>query len=316
MTTPVLFLDDVSKHQGQTSKERAVELALNLLATLQNIRKLNKRFALNVAVPIHQYEVADGWNLQSVLGGVNYKEEWDFIRMLNDRSPFSANMEKDLLVEIESLECKTKDTQLQSTALAWASLLESATVSFDSQTDWTNPWISITTSILEDDGTLIESDDSVRNASKIEHVELHSEWLKALGQTETCSVEQLWNERTDRFPNLRFLNRVKGDLEKLQTTGSPYNRAIMALTTLNSDVAMWTSEAWPNFSIKTTPESEQRRTLCHITDDVTGRTENFEWHTRFTGSIAGRIHFRVDQATHNFVIGYIGAKLTRSIQGH
>lgn len=316
MTTPVLFLDDASRHVGAADRAQAERIAKTLLDTLKRLRKINKKFALNTAGPLAQYQIADGCTLQSILGGIAFKEEWEFIRGLNDRSPFAAGLEDSLLQEVNGMEFRTRSNEVTSSALAWATLLDSATVSFDAHPDWSHAWVEIIYSALEDDGGLRESERRVRNASQAAHADTHADWLKLLGPSGAPTAAQIWNERTDRFPGLRFLPRMEKDLATLEGSGAPFLQAISALAALAKDVAGWKPEsAWPEFSTKATPESEQRQKLCWATDDVTGKWELFDWHTRFTGGLAGRVHFRVDSENRLIIVAYVGGKLIRKISG-
>lgn len=313
MTTPVLFLDDASRFVGIADKALAEQLVMTLLNTLISLRKVNKRFALNTAVPIAQYEVAEGWTLQKLLGGALHRDQWDFIRQLNNRSPIAAEMEDYLLQEVNGMEFRTQAGQVKSAALAWAALLESATVSCDAQPDWKQPWINIEFTKLQDDGNLTDSVGQVRNVSQADHVVVHVDWLKLLGLSDGPSAIQVWQERADRYPGLRFLGRVERDLVTLEGTGAPFRQALSALEALAQAAGNWTAEsAWPEFS-NADPESATRRQFCWADDDVSGKRECFDWHTRFTGSFHGRVHFRVDEAARKIVVAYIGLKLFRDI---
>lgn len=285
-----------------------------LLDTLRRLRRSNKRFALNTAVPLSRYQVADNWTLQTIFGGNQFREEWDFLRQLTSRSPLDAEMEKGLVEEMAGLEFRTRQGKVQSIALAWASLLESATVSIDAHPDWQQPWVETEFTTLEDDGSVSGAEGEVRNASREQHVDVHEEWLKALGFSTHPSAAQVWTERGERFPGLRFLARAEKDLLSLEGTGVPYRQALSAIQALANDVANWKREqAWPDFSTKATPESEQRRKFCNAEDELTGKKECFDWHTRFTGGLAGRVHFRVDEAARQIVVAYIGPKLFKDM---
>ena len=315
--TPVLFLDDASRHVGSINRDRAEETAMTLLATLRRLRKINSRISLNTARPISQYQIADNWTLQAALGGRAFREEWDFIRALSDRSPFSAGLQEGMSQEIDDMEFRTRAGQIPSSALAWASLLESATVSFNGQPDWSQAWVETIYRTLEEDGNLIDGEGRVKNASLAAHADVHEDWLKLLSFAEVPTAVRVWNERADRFPNLRFLPRAEKDLSVLEGSGAPFLQAMASLKTLDSDVADWKKQdsSWPEFSTKASGESEQRRKLCWVHDDATGKDELFDWHVRFTGGFAGRVHFRVDAVNRNIVVAYIGGKLRRDISG-
>lgn len=314
MTTPVLFLDDASRHVGLIDRARAEQTAITLLATLRRLRKINSRIALNSARPIAQYQIADDWTLQAVLGGNAFKEEWAFVRALSDRSPFSAGLKEGMSQEVDELEFRTRPGQVPSSALAWATLLDSATVSFDAHPDWSRGWVETVYRTLDDDGNLLECEGRIKNASLVVHADEHIDWLKLLGLTATPTAAQIWSEKGDRFPNLRFLSRTEKDLKELEGSGAPFLQAVASLEVLEKDAAGWKNDSpWPEFSTKATGEGEQRQKLCLVHDDVTGTEELFDWHIRFTGGLAGRIHFRVDAANRVIVVAYVGGKLTRKI---
>lgn len=316
MTTPVLFLDDASRHMGAVDRAQAERTAKALIDTLKSIRKINKKFALNTALPIAQYQIADNWTLQSILGGPSFEVEWAFIRLLSDHSPFADGFEG-LLEEVSGMEFRTQPNQIPSNALAWATLLDSATVSFAAHADWSSAWVDTAYSVLEDDGNISNTEGRIRNASHSAHTDEHAEWLQQLGLSETPTASQVWSEREQRFPGLRFLPRVEKDIEALASSGAPYLQALSALKALASDIANWKSNdvAWPEFSTKASPEHSNRQMFCLVLDEITGQKESFDWHTRFTGGLAGRVHFRVDCTSRSIVVAYVGAKLSREIAG-
>jgi hypothetical protein len=316
MTTPVLFLDDASRHAGSVDRNRAEQTALTLLGTLRSLRKVNKKIALNTARPIAHHAVAENWTLQIVLGGTRFKEEWDFIRALSDRSPFAAGLEDGLLAEIGDMEFRTRPGKVPSTALAWATLVDSATVSFDGHTDWSQAWVETSYNVLQEDGSVSESEGKVRNASQADHAGAHQDWLKVLGLTSAPTAAEVWKDREERYPSLRFLPRVEKDLGVLEGSGVALQYAVSAIESLAKDAADWKADvAWPVFSTLASPEGEVRKKLCSVHDEATGKKELFDWHTRFTGGWAGRIHFRVDGPTRTIVVAYVGAKLARAIEG-
>jgi hypothetical protein len=316
MTTPVLFLDEASVHSGLVTRLQAEKTANALLETLRSLRKLNKKFALNTATPIAHFRIADDWTLQSLLGGIGSREEWDFIRQLSSRSPINAEMEQRMLDEMSGIEACTTAGGVQSTALAWAFLLDSATVSCQGHTDWADPWVRTTFTSLDEDGALSESECSVRNASDIAHAGTHEDWFKKLGVSTVPSADTLWAERTERLPNLRFLARVQRDLSSLQETGAPFRQALAALDALQRDIENWMpGHAKPDYSTLTTPESNTRQRYCWAKDDLTNKSECFEMHKRFTGGLHGRVHFKIDELTRMAIVAYVGPKLFDNIPG-
>ena len=316
MTTPVLFLDEASRHLGQIDRARAEQTAMTLIATLRRLRRINGRIALNTAQPIAQHQIADGWTMQAVMGGNAFKEAWDFVRALSDRSPFSAGLKEGMMQEIDDMEFRTRPGQVRSSAIAWATVLDSATVSFNAHPDWSQAWVETAYRTLEHDGSLVEGEGRIKNASLAAHADEHIDWLKLLGLAEAPTAAQVWGEKGERFPNLRFLPRTEKDLTALEGSGTPFQQALASLEALEKDASGWKKDSpWPEFSTKATGESEQRQRLCWAHDDITGKEELFDWHTRFTGGLPGRVHFRVDAANRVIVVAYVGGKLMRKISG-
>ncbi len=317
MTTPVLFLDDASRHVGTVDRGRAEQIAMTLLATLKRLRRINNRIALNTLRPIAQYQISDDWTLQAVLGGAAFKEEWDFVRGLSDRSPFSAGLEERMLQEIGGMEFRTRPGQVSSRALAWAARMDTATVGFAAHPDWAQAWVEATYVELDDDGNLCEAEVRVKNASQVAHADTHAHWLTGLGLSADPTAAQVWDERGNRFPGLRFLPRVRNDLVALEGSGGPFLQALAALKKLASYVASWKNDSpWPDFPEGVTPEASRRKNLCRVHDDMTGAMEPFDWHIYcVAGGWPGRVHFRVDGAGRSIVVAYIGRKLTQAIAG-
>ena len=104
--------------------------------------------------------------------------------------------------QIASMELKTLPGQVPSAALAWALLLDSATVSFDAHDDWSRAWVEAISLELADDGNIIETQNRLRNASQSSHVDEHAQWLQLLGVSEGITAAQVWRERSQRFPGL------------------------------------------------------------------------------------------------------------------
>ncbi|QBH19202.1 hypothetical protein EYC51_06695 [Alcaligenes faecalis] len=312
MTQSVLFLDDASRHVGAVGREAAQQCALALLRTLKYLRKINKKFVLSTAIPLRQYEISDDWTLQSALGGDEFKDHWRFLQMLQDRSPFSAEMTGIVQERIDRMELNSMPGVVASRALAWATVLDAGTVSFQAHPDWSGAWVETAYCELDDEGNVFDVQGRVRNISEPEHTNEHLDWLKALGYSKTPTSEEIWQERADRFPGLRFLSSVRKDLAVLDGSGLPFRQALEALESLASVASGWPFDAVePTFPGKMTPEHEGRKRSCWFHDDETGQQELFDKHIRFTGGIPGRIHFRLDVPERSIIIAYVGHKLER-----
>ncbi|THF92591.1 hypothetical protein E5E93_03075 [Escherichia coli] len=162
MTNTVLFMDDASKFIGDLDKAAAEKLALSMISLLRKIKKKNNKISINLNVPIGQYPISDNWVLQNILGGNGYREEWDFIRTLNSRSPISSEIEELIVQQLDDKDFRTANGNKKSIALAYASLLDSATISYELASDWSESMVNVICDTLEDDGEISSLNYSVK----------------------------------------------------------------------------------------------------------------------------------------------------------
>lgn len=310
---PIIFLEPASAHRTATSETEATATCLNLVGTLRALRKVNKKISLNSTHRLPDCEVSPGRSIGSTLGGALYKEEWEFLRLLATQSPLSQDLEAKI-AEAELIEAlpsgEKKYFTHEGTATIWAYLLDSAVVSFHTFPPWIEPWIECKIQALREDGEVEESEEKIRNSSSPSHVANHENWLRTLGLNQDPTSRQLWEEREDRYPGLRFLDQVRDQLNTLSTSGAPFRQAIATLELLNRDAINWSGVGQPIFSSKVADgEHDQRRQLTLFRDDTTGELLYFDRHAYFTGSFPGRIHFLPSVEEKVFVIGYVGYKL-------
>ncbi len=313
MPAPVLFLESLSGYQEEISNDVATQTAKQLVGTLRRAWKVNPKLSLNSGEPLCSCRVAPNWPLNAALGGVTHKEEWEFLKILADRSPLSSGLEE-WIAQASVIEARYSG--IESPALAWASLLETATISFFAQPPWQLEWIKAECYSLDEEGNEQAFVEEIRNASSTAHIDTHKEWLNSLGYEHLPPASVLWAEKEHRFPGLRFLPRVLDDLANLATSGTPYRQALETLDILSGDAVNWTPAiSAPTFSVKVSPEHEQRKEYCLLRDDLSGNEYYFDMHARFTGGMPGRIHFRIDSNEGKFIVAYVGFKLSGPIQG-
>lgn len=302
----VLFLNELSSEQGALELNQARSRALELLYLLRQARKQQQKIALNSHSSLKDTLVDQRYSLFELLAGNNdYRDEWRFLRGFVNRSPMAANVEKSFDLNRQEVEYLYEEQQ--ASALGWADIMGTAVVSFPNSL-FTQPLVETIRLELDENGDLNEKNIQVRNISSIEHVEHHAQWLK--DYVFTISLEQLWQDRRELFPCIRFLPRVEGDLKQLFNL---HAQVIHRLQELNHDIAKWqaTQDVWPEFSSKASPESETRKRFCKIIDQ--DELHDFDWHLRFTGNIAGRVHFRICMQKREVVVAYLGQKLTKPI---
>lgn len=308
----VFFLNELSSSGDELSHCRARELAFKLIQLLRHIRKKQKQIALNSAEPINHTRIDPTHTFQELLGGDEFKDEWRFLRSFENRSPIDSSIQAHTLESKYETEYLWQD--IRTIALGWAKSLDTAMISFASLNEWEKPEITATLQELDDEAEIIESEIIVRNFATLENIDHHCKWLIEYENYICPSADELWVKREEHFPNLRLLDRTKNDIKRLSSSNTAYLQMYKKLKKLDSDTHSWiyNNKKEIQYSSKTTPEGETRKNFCNL-NDIDGEEYCFHMHQRFTGNIAGRIHFRVSTKEKKVVIAYIGKKLTEAI---
>ncbi|MBK8319790.1 MAG: hypothetical protein IPL05_15020 [Betaproteobacteria bacterium] len=308
MPAPILFLESASGYGAPVTNQQAISAAKVFIHTLRYLKRANSRISLSTNQALPDCELAPGETLQKVLSGNSYRDEWLFLKDLQTRTPLSSGL-KALVNQVALAEIKLPLGRA-STALTWAHILETGTISFHTDPLWRHSIINAQHEYLDDQGSLHSCAVAIRNASEPAHIDVHQPWLVNLGLESHPSSKTLWEERAARFPGLRFLDRVKSHIDYLATSGAPYKQAIATLQALNETAVDWNGFGEPSFSVKNAAgEHDQRRKLCKFNDETTGQVCDFGRHAYFTGNFPGRVHFRMSVEERKIVVGHVGYKL-------
>jgi len=204
--------------------------------------------------------------------------------------------------------------------LAAAADLDLLCLSFRSDAAWDTKDVTITRRTLDEAAEPLDEQLSVRHASISDHLGHHRQWMAECTSRieekrlrEIISAGELWERRTELFPNLAFCAATYSQLEELFLNASRLRHVYSRLRELNRATGRW-DRSGPfdhhQFS-KATPESESRRQTFDnklAIECPDGVTRSFTWHVRFTPD-AGRLYYHPDQSTGCCYIGYIGLKI-------
>jgi len=307
----VFFLNELSVSEQVLEIAEARKRALMLVRVLRKIRSKQRNMAVNSAVSLKNALLDQRYSVSEVLAGNKYTEEWLLLKDISDRHPFAEGLGEQFDPETQGIGYDYCGRE--AIALGWADQLGTAVISFAGESEWSEAHLSVLRYEADSRHDIQESEVSIRNFSETEHVLLHEDWLQTSSFEWLFEVGVFWQQRETLFPYLRFLKRAESDMDTLRVSGAAYYLVLQRLNELNQDVARWveTTGDWPVFSSKATPEDETRKRLCEVMDN--GEKHNFHWHLRFTGGIAGRIHFRICVQEQKAIIAYIGKKLDAPI---
>ncbi|MBS7533234.1 hypothetical protein KHC28_06120 [Ancylobacter sonchi] len=122
----------------------------------------------------------------------------------------------------------------------------------------------------------------------------------------------LWARRSDLFPNLQFLPRVRGQVESLMASDRILAAAVRRLGDIDASVGAWANDgtAAPQWTCYMRPESE-RRINKGLVDfaDAGGVTETYSDHADL-GPAEGRFHILLkSEPSRHAVVGNVGRKI-------
>ncbi|MFF2378819.1 hypothetical protein [Streptomyces sp. NPDC058108] len=278
-----------------------------LIGVLREVRSW-REIALATRTPLAQSELARGYYYQQWAADNRHRNQRQYIKALRNRAPFAEVLPQG----ITSGEVEYEFAGEAVEGIGVAHLMDGLCLSLPLATAWHQPWLEVVVRTLleNDEGQLVmrEATERVRHSSRPIDLKPHEEWGRSTGLDAVDSAARLWEERADFFPSLRFLPRVRKDLEALQTPAFVQVRGLLAR--LEESASLWNPAvaAVPSWQgAKVTPEHEQRKRLCHFAGED-GEVRCYDLHGRFTPG-AGRLHFRLVPQEGILEIAYIGQKI-------
>lgn len=179
MTTAVVYLNDLCLLPGESLQAaRLLRAVLQVIKVLQRAKQIRRDFAVDGATTLLQAKFGiEAHSLSSILQGDDYREEWRFLKNLEQMSPYGA---RDAAHPLPA----TLDVRYRgqtAIAMSWARANSTAVLSFPLGDDWTDAFISATLQELDDTSAVQECDIEVPNLAGPDHVEIHRELILNYG---------------------------------------------------------------------------------------------------------------------------------------
>jgi hypothetical protein len=301
--TFLTFLNELSYPTGPLSQGEARYAVGTLIDVLRKLKNERADLALHSSAPLTDVPLGDNFWMRSLRADGKSIDEWRFLRALDNRAPFHiglvSKVDEDVDFEFEGI---------RAIGLGLAHNFDALAVSF-AREPWLRRDVELDRMELQSDGSIYRELVRVRNASVRDHIETLRSWCLAMPLAAPIDGDDLWTNRVNRFPRLRFLSHVERQIRALKA-GTPELIAInQRLLDIQNALAEWdiVASPLPNFRTKVTPEYEQRREKFKIAD-TDGRVQYFDLHARYTPG-AGRIHMWCDRSTGTASIGHVGEKV-------
>jgi hypothetical protein len=275
----------------------------HFVALLRKIRQWRSDTALVSSVRRDQLELARGYYVNQWIGAhPRHRDLWRVVQGMQNRAPFSEVLPPGTA---EGTDYFWNGREAR--GLGAAHQMEGLLVSLLLDPAWEASWVSGVCQELMETADIDSYSVAVRHAAKPDHAQTHDGWIKSAGLAAFRSGAEIWEARSDLYPNLEFLSAVREQLYGLrQDWVLPVAHR---LRTLDDAISGWNPELdrQPDWETKVTAEAEQRKRLCSFMD-FDGTVRVFHLHARFTPD-AGRVHLRLVPEGRKARIAYIGPKL-------
>lgn len=175
MKALTIFVNELSLNGDRDLS--AEELLPHLLATLRTARLTKKlRPDLSIAGGLVGLPFGNGLHtFASVLRGADYREEWRFLKSLEQASPWDPS---ELMPTTDLGEVRFQDQAAQ--GMLWAMLSNSAVLSFALANCWEASFITAKHSVI-DLLKVVTADVEVANLAKPDHVAVHENLIREYG---------------------------------------------------------------------------------------------------------------------------------------
>ncbi len=313
-----LFLNELSTPLGAVTASAASKHLRGLVNSLRELRKITRDLILNTDTPLNAVQIGAGNTIASLRNSNDCVEEGQFLKLLKDRAPLNYAIDTLNGLDPAAVEFQLRPTDpifegKSPTALGLASHYNGVTLSFATHELWNHPFVGLERIRLDDKSDSILSDNvQAKNVCTPSHVNVHaSDILKAV-TPEIRDGKDLWSRRADLFPDLLFIPRVRGQIERLLSGDRVFSSALSRLKELQAATAEWIEKGTktPSFPFYCRPESEGRINdgLVNFTDE-NGTTRTFSLHADF-GPAEGRLHFIIlsDPKKH-ILVGHVDRKI-------
>src|ERR1035437_1462420 len=159
----------------------------HVLATLAAIRAAKRvRDDLVVAgqTPLSSAHLGDGTHsLATILRGETHREEWRFLRSLDQTSPWGGYQDSRRPGDFQEVVVQGKT----GIGMLWAQQNDSAVLSFAFPPNWSECHVQADFREMDEMGTIRSAEVTIRNLSRREHVDIYREFIRSYGNTESTS---------------------------------------------------------------------------------------------------------------------------------
>jgi len=310
-----MILNELSHKHPAENIHVARSWLSNLCETILAGSNIGIKKVLRTDGSFFQIQLAPGYFLPNWLNDRQVDEvERLFFRTIITKTPFLRDLEPlEVTERVEFSECFFDGEKAN--GFLYAYLLNALSVSLLSHPKWDIPKIEnvIIHQLNESSGDLEENPESLRHASRAEHLASHQTWIIEQIQDSIRDGNDIWHRKDELYRSLIFCDSIRRQLKKINSSHPVFPQVKQRLDELESYCRNWTTGAFtPNaLSTKARPESEatlqqfgkERRFEC-----PDGVEREFSWHVNLNPG-AWRLYFYPLEHERRIIVGYIGPHL-------
>lgn len=311
-----LILNELSLRNPALNEQVAQQRMSELIKTIQAVKAQGVKVSLRTKENFHTTILAPNYPLRRWLNDADQVERL-FIKTLATKARFSTDIANS---EIQDIETNTSLSEFRhqgemAIGLGIAYVLNTIAISLLSQECWDCNRVKLEFQCLDEDGEIINEIVEIIHASRSSHVQEHASLIQQnqerIYQNVSNGVE-VWNRREELFPNLKFCDAVRRQLEEIRTGQLELQPVVSILFELHKCSKNWNNGYFNLDGYPIEESGESKPTLDQYFKERTfrcpdGKERLFERHVKLR-FCNWRIHFFAEQPG-IVIIGYIGRHL-------
>ncbi|MEA5599368.1 hypothetical protein [Rivularia sp. UHCC 0363] len=290
----------------------ARKLMSELIGTLRQATTNGVKRILRTSDEIHSLELAPNYPIARWRNDPEVdREESRFFKTLVTKAPFWTDLFEEFKDEFDLSEIRYQGEVVK--GIGFALVIDGLPVSFNSETRWSNSYLSLEVSRIDDNEEIVSETVEIVHASCRNHLKEHNNWIKNRVRTEIYNGEELWNQREELFPSLEFCDDVYKQINCLDNGKPIFRQVIKKLFELEESSKKWVDGAFKLETLASKASVESQSRIRQFDSELTfkcsdGEKRFFSLHVRITPG-AWRLHFCTELRPGKIIIGYIGSKI-------
>lgn len=310
-----LFLNELSVPNEQLAHAVSISYLKQLVATVRRAQTIDAALVLNSDIPLGNFPLGKEVTIASIRNNSECVEESTYLKTIKNRAPFALTASEFEDKDPDSCEYRIHHNSpihahKIALGLGFAHLFSGLSLSLPSHNFWKQRSIELHLTKLCDFRGFINEQVIALNADSPTAISHHENALQELLTPQIATGAELWERRSELFPNLVFIPRTQAQLENILAGDPMLKQAWIKLSGIDRAIGVWkvTKGPHPMFPFNVRPESRSRRALAKF-KDADGLTRTFSEHCDLAPT-EGRIHFIIEtEPRTHALIGHIGRKL-------